>query len=120
MAHTCKTVVVTCIDFRFQPEIHRWVEEKYGEGGFDRVAYAGGVKSLETILEQIKLARKLHHIDTVVLVNHEDCGAYGEAGTREKHGEDLKAAKERVEREIPGVTVELYFLTLDKKFERVE
>lgn len=120
MGHTCKTIVATCIDFRFQPAIHRWIEEKYGEGGFDRVAYAGGVKSFDTVLEQVKLSKKLHNIETVVLVNHEDCGAYGEAGTREKHEQDLRAAKERVEQEISGVKVELYFLTLDKHFEPVE
>lgn len=120
MAHRCKTAVVTCMDFRFQPAIHRWAEEKFGDGGFDRVAYAGGVKHLEAILEQVKLSKSLHDIETVVLVNHEDCGAYGEAGTRDKHEVDLKAARERVEAEIPGVTVELYFLTLGKEFQRVE
>ncbi len=118
--HKCEAVIVTCMDFRFQPAIHKWAEANYGEGGFDRVAYAGGVKDLETVLGQIKLSRKLHGSEKVVLVNHEDCGAYGEAGTREKHEQDLKLAREKIKAEVEGVLVELYYLTLGKEFQLVE
>ena len=91
--HTAQALVVTCIDFRLQEAINKWISENFSPRTFDRVALAGGVKNLEVILGQIDIAIRLHHIKNVVLVNHEDCGAYGEAGTSEKHIEDLKSAK---------------------------
>lgn len=78
--HTCKAVVVTCIDFRFQKFIEEWVNINVGPGQYDRVSWAGAVFNLETVLGQIEISHRLHHIKQVILVNHEDCGAYGMPG----------------------------------------
>src|SRR3990172_8777477 len=83
--HTCETAIVTCSDFRFQEYIDNRIAENFPPGSFDRVAIAGGVFDFEYVLKQIEISKRLHHIKKVVLINHEDCGAYGEAGTPEKH-----------------------------------
>ncbi len=107
------------MDFRFQRYIREWALKNLGDGNFDRVAWAGGVFDIEDILEQIGLSKKLHSIKKVVLINHEDCGKYGEMGTKEKHSEDLNETKEKILEIHPDLTVETYFLSLDGTFEEV-
>lgn len=118
--HHCEAIVVTCIDFRLQEAINRWISQNFKPHTYDRVALAGGVKNLETILDQIEIALRLHHIKKMVLINHEDCGAYGEAETAEKHAEDLKAAKAKVKEVYPDLEVETYYLHLDGTFEPID
>lgn len=116
-AHTCGAIVITCIDFRLQEYIDNWIKENLGSGNHDRVAWAGGVRNLENILNQIKISKRLHHISKAILINHEDCGAYGEAGTAEKHAEDLRQAATDLKTELPDVAVETYYLHLNGTFE---
>lgn len=106
-------IIVTCIDFRLQKAINNWISQHFAPKTFDRVALAGGVKNLETILGQIEIAVRLHHVKKVILINHEDCRAYGEAETPEKHAEDLKAAKAKIKEVYPTLEVETYYLHLD-------
>ena len=119
MNHNAESAVITCIDFRLQEYINHWISQNFPPKTFDRVALAGGVKNLEAIREQIEIAHRLHHIKKVVLINHEDCGAYGESGTPEKHAEDLKIAKEKIQSQFPDLSVETYYLKLDGAFEPV-
>ena len=117
--HTCETAIVTCIDFRFQEYIDNRIAENFPPGSFDRVAIAGGVFDFEYVLKQIEISKRLHHIKKVVLINHEDCGAYGEAGTSQKHSEDLKTAKAKIKAIYPDLEVETYYLHLDGTFEQI-
>lgn len=117
--HKCDALVVTCIDFRIQSFINDWIRDHVGEGKFDRVALAGGVFNWEVIAGQIDTSKRLHDIDKVILMNHEDCGAYGEEGTAERHTGDLKNAKEAVMAKHPGIKVETYIVQLNGQFSEV-
>ena len=117
--HGCEAVVVTCIDFRLQEAINNWISQNFQSKTFDRVALAGGVKNLDAIMDQIDISVKLHHINKVVLINHEDCGAYGEMDTPEKHAQDLQNAKTKIKEKYPQMGVETYYLHLDGTFESV-
>jgi len=117
--HGAQSLVVTCMDFRLQEAINKWIDDHLSPKTFDRVAFAGGVKNLDAILTQIDIAARLHHIKKVVLINHEDCGAYGETGTLEKHAGDLKIAKAQVNETYPNLAVETYYLHLDNTFELI-
>ena len=117
--HGCETIIITCMDFRFQEYINKWIAENFKPKTFDRVALAGGVFDLEYTLKQIEISHRLHHIKKVVLINHEDCGAYGETGTPEKHTEDLKNAAIKVNQQFPNLTVETYYLHLNGTFELI-
>lgn len=120
MDHQAESIIVTCIDFRLQDAINNWISQNFPPKTFDRVAFAGGVKNLDTILSQIEIAHLLHHINKVVLVNHEDCGAYGESGTPEKHSEDLNTAKEKIQQLYPNLEIKTYYLHLDGLFEPID
>lgn len=119
MAHTCDVIVTTCIDFRFQGFIDKFIEEKFGNNNHDRVAWAGGVKDWDNVLNQIKISKRLHDIKEVVLINHEDCGAYGELGTPEKHAEDLKTAYGAIKNELSDVEIKTFYAKLDGSFEEI-
>lgn len=116
-SHGADAIVVTCIDFRLQEAINKWISENFLPKTFDRVALAGGVKNLETIMDQIAIAHRLHPIKKVVLINHEDCGAYGVESTPEKHAQDLTNAKAKIKERYPNLAVETYYLHLDGTFE---
>lgn len=117
--HECEAVVVTCIDFRFQQYIDEWLKDTFKPGSFDRVAWAGGIKNLDAIMEQVGISCRLHHIKSAYFINHEDCGAYGEAGTAQKHTEDLRDARTKIQQQHPDISVETYYLHLDGTFESV-
>ena len=117
--HTCQALVVACIDFRFQKALAGWLDRNVGYGNYDRVGLAGGVKDWDAIAGQIDLSKRLHHIGRVILINHEDCGAYGEAGTFEKHSADLRKAKAEVLKKHPDVQVDLYYARLDGTVEAI-
>ena len=110
-------LVVHCIDFRLQAHLNRWIDENLGEGNFDRVALAGGVYDFETVLSQVEIAERLHEIKKVVLINHEDCGAYGAAGTKERHAADLQRAKEKIAAEYPHLMIETFYIYLNGSLE---
>jgi len=117
--HTCDALVATCIDFRFQGTINTWISQNLSKEDFDRVAIAGGIYDLDAVLEQIALSVKLHDIKNVVLMNHENCGAYGPEGTDERHRTDLLAAKQAIGQQFPQVAVQLYYLRLDGQVQEV-
>ena len=114
--HSCEALVVTCMDFRLQDFINNWISKNIPPRSHDRIAFAGGVKNLETILWQVEISKRLHDIKKVILINHEDCGAYGEAGTPQKHAEDLKTAKAAILEKYPDLEVETYYFHLDGIF----
>ena len=135
MAHTCEALVLTCMDFRFHTAIRKFLTRDLGlENSYDHVSLAGSAKDLvkapghvpfESLLKQVELSSKLHEIKRVILINHQNCGAYGptlESGSShefETHSGDLRAARSLVQSRFPELKVALYFAMLDGTFVEV-
>lgn len=117
--HTCDALVVSCIDFRFQKYIRQWLDENFGDKTYDYVGYAGGTKELETFMKQLDISVQLHNIKHVVLMHHEECGAYGEASTPERHASDLLKAKDIIHKKYPHLKIDLFYILLDGKFNEI-
>ncbi len=117
--HNCQALVITCIDFRLQEFINNWINKNLSPKTYDRVALAGGVKDFESISNQVEISKKLHNIEKVVLINHEDCGAYGKDGTEEIHSQDLNQAKKSLNEKYPDLLISTYYLKLDGTFKVV-
>lgn len=77
----CETLVVHCMDYRLQKFLHPWITVRFGYDNFDIVSLAGSVHDYEMVLKYVSLAVQIHSIETVCLINHEDCRAYGRDGT---------------------------------------
>lgn len=119
MAHNCDVLVVHCMDFRLQKYLNDWCEQTFKSGNYDRVGVAGGVNDIYLTLKHVELSSRLHNIKKVVLVNHEDCGAYGAAGTYERHKADLAETEHKIQALFLHLVIEKYYLHLDGTFERV-
>ena len=118
-AHTCDVFVVACIDFRFQKYIKDWLEKNLQNKTYDYVGFAGSTKSLDIIINQLDISVRLHHVSQVVLIHHEECGAYGVESTHDRHAEDLNKAKKTVLIKYPNLLISLYYLHLNGEFEEI-
>lgn len=119
MSHMADAIIITCIDFRFQEYIDAWLKKNFKKYMFDRVALAGGVFDFYSILKQVEISHRLHQTKKAILVNHEDCGAYGKEGNFKQHKNDLIEAEKKLEALFPDVDVETYYLTLKGKFREI-
>lgn len=126
--HTCQAVVLHCIDFRFNEELAYYLDKRFLKG-YDLISLAGSCKGLlsdedhrKLLLEQFQISSRLHHPDTIVLIQHEDCGAYGgsknfqdsAAEQRFQEGELEKAAA-FLSQSFPELQIERYFAKLSKE-----
>jgi len=123
--HVCKALAVHCIDFRIQRFLNEYLETRFSHA-YDRVAVPGGVKYLvdggqegNFELEGCKVSYKLHHPEVFVLIQHEDCGAYGGSSAfddfeAEKafQGEQLGVAEQLLKKHFPKISVEKFIVRL--------
>lgn len=87
LSHHVDIAVFGCMDSRVQEARIAFMEKEYGvkPGYYDPVVMAGACKQLiETGCAQLEkavaVAMTLHEGDTIVLLQHTDCGAYGGSG----------------------------------------
>lgn len=130
MAHHCKALMLHCMDFRL-PKAMAEIRRELGiDGSCDLVAVAGGSRELVRgtdaartfILRQLELARELHGITGVVLVNHTDCGAYGGRAAfadadaeNAAHIEDLTEAARTIRTRFPTLNVRLFLARVSEE-----
>lgn len=119
MSHIADAIVITCIDFRFQEYIDEWLKTNFTKYLFDRVGLAGGIFDFYTVLKQIEISNRLHQIKKVVLINHEDCGAYGKEGNFKRHKQDLIDAERKIEAIFPHLDVATFYLTMKGEFKEI-
>lgn len=120
MSHSAKAIVIHCIDFRFITGLKNYLHKDLGlRGQYDKVSIAGAAKNLvdpthphdvEVVLRQIEISQRLHAITEVLLINHKDCGAYGNifASPEEeerRHHDDLAKAAILIKERFPRLMV---------------
>ena len=115
----CDALVVHCMDYRLQKYLHPWIMSRFGADNFDIISLAGGVHDYEMVLKYLQLAVQIHSIKQVVLINHEDCRAYGRDGTYKRHKYDLMDAEYKIEALFSDLEVETFYLHLDGTFELI-
>ena len=125
--HACEAVVLCCIDFRFWKETVEFVEKELGIKSFDFPSLPGAAKAVnesaegDAVSQCISVPIELHHAQKIVIVNHQDCGAYGGskkfAGDREAekkfHTDELKKAKEKLLAKYPDKEIILVYARLE-------
>lgn len=133
--HHCEAVVLTCIDFRFWRETLEYVESELGVKFFDFPSLPGAAKAIndcasdtDITMKCVSVPRDLHHAKKLVIVNHEDCGAYGgsqifsgdEVAEENFHKQELKKAKEKILAKYPDLQVILIYARLADNGENIE
>ena len=118
MSHIADVCLVACIDFRFQKFL-RDFEDKYLNGKtYDFVGFAGATKNLDVIMGQLDISVRLHQIKQVILIHHEECGAYGAESTPARHAADLQKARAAILAKYPSLQVDLFYMKLDGSAEK--
>lgn len=119
MKHEAKALVLRCMDFRFVSSLRDHLVTMGLKDQYDLVCVAGAAKNMvdplnpadpEFVMRQIEIAKRLHNIQEVIIINHLDCGAYGKdfktpAEEKARHQADLKKAKELIQRRFPDLQV---------------
>jgi len=76
----------------------------------------------EFVLEQIRKSIRLHGTSLVILMLHSDCGAYGglvggfgdnARAEAQHHEQELRDAAEFLQKAIPGIDVQAYFVDFE-------
>jgi carbonic anhydrase len=131
--YRCDAAIVWCFDNRFEAVLRKLVK-RLGLAYYDPIRIAGGTKCLASpedeserqfVLGQIRISMRLHATDTVILMLHSDCGAYGglaafgDDAQREAshHRQELQRAAELLNSEIPDLTVKTYFVDFEGVWE---
>ncbi len=129
--HQAKALVLSCIDFRFLESERSFLALQHLNNQYDWTALAGASLALtgfphtaeaEAFWDQLALSRQLHHIEKVIILDHQDCGAYASkidpnlsqdpAREQQVHKDYLNRAYQKIQQRYPDLTVELYFITL--------
>ena len=131
--YKCDAAIVWCFDNRFEMALRQLIK-RTGILHFDPIRVAGGAKCLagddseadrKFVLEQIRKSVELHGTDTVVLMLHSDCGAYGglaafqndPAREAENHRQDLHRAIDFLQSKLPQLNVRGYFVDFEGVWE---
>lgn len=84
MSHKAQALVQTCIDFRFRKALNDFIENDLNLHSVDIKTDGGGIKKIveegpirEWLFANYQIAFDLHGVERVILINHQDCGAYG-------------------------------------------
>jgi carbonic anhydrase len=135
---TVTALAVTCIDYRLVDEGVKFFAAQNLSNDYDQVALAGASlaavspkfpSSNAAFWDHVGIAKQLHHIKKIVVVDHRDCGAY-----RVAYGKDFQAAgapelaqhravmlqvKARLAKTHPDLASEFYLMAVDGKTQRV-
>ncbi|MCL1462878.1 carbonic anhydrase [Argonema galeatum] len=129
---TATTFVLSCIDFRFIEAERYFLSLKNLSNKYDLVALAGASLALSGIphqadaqafWDQLELSYRLHHIQKVIILDHQDCAIYADKidpelsenpeREQEVHTEYLSRAYWEIRDRYPDLNIELYFVTLN-------
>lgn len=128
----------TCIDYRVVDEAAALFQKQHLTNEYDMLALAGASlgavsplfpSSNAAFWDQVGIAKKLHNIKKVVVVDHRDCGAYKIAfgknyagnGAAElaQHKGVMTKMQAMLKQKHPDLGSEFYLLALDGSAERV-
>jgi carbonic anhydrase len=103
--NTCKALVIHCIDYRFVDKQKSFLEESGYLKGYDLLTIPGASKNLDQIENWIELAVNLHQPQEILVIDHEDCGAYGQDNSLKTHKKYLDQARTTLCGKYPSLKV---------------
>jgi len=131
--HKATVLVLGCIDYRLIDYLVNNMMERYDQH-FDLVVLAGSELFVVdssykyfpsfsvTFFENVQIAIKLHHIQRVVAVSHEDCGAYkvkyGDDDDKQRHVDNLELLGNMIKDKYT-LPFDGHYLSLDGTMEQV-
>ena len=118
-----KAMVLSCIDPRFQSKVFNYLKKKKLTGKYNYFTIAGGgigvtanrfKKWHSTFWENLATSIKLHKITSLIVINHNDCGAAKIVNGKKKfnlsvenkiHKESFIKIKKKLKKKYPNLKV---------------
>jgi len=118
-----KAMVLSCIDPRFQPKVFKYLKAKELTGKYSSFTIAGAAigvthrkfkKWHSTFWENLSTSIKLHKISSLIVINHNDCGAAKIVNGKKKfnlsvenkiHKESFIKIKKKLKKKYPNLKV---------------
>ena len=135
---TVTALALTCIDYRIVDEAVTFFHGKNRTKDYDLVALAGASlaavspkfpSSNAAFWDHVGIAKQLHHVKKVIVVDHRECGAYkvafgkdykdGRAPEVAQHRAVMNQVKARLAKSHPDLASEFYLMDVDGKTQRV-
>ncbi|MGB9591997.1 MAG: carbonic anhydrase [Candidatus Kryptoniota bacterium] len=116
-SYQADAIVLSCFDYRFSKILYQFFAGQVN----DYLLVAGGVKHLASpeheedarfVVNQINVSLKLHQSGKIVIVAHNDCGAYGGKLDRKFYIDELKKGEEVLRKQF-NLPVQKFFMDLD-------
>ena len=116
-------MVLSCIDPRFQPKVFKYLKAKKLTGKYSSFTIAGAAigvthrkfkKWHSTFWENLSTSIKLHKISSLIVINHNDCGAAKIVNGEKKfnltientiHKESFFKIKKKLKKKYPDLKV---------------
>lgn len=130
-AHKAKALVITCMDFRLIDDAVIYLNKIGYTNNYDEFILAGASLGYnqkiysewsKTLDMHIELAKKLHDIKEIIVIDHMSCGAYkifykreniSEADEIELHKQNFAIFKETINNKYPELKVTSLLMKLD-------
>lgn len=131
--YVADAAVLCCFDQRIRLAVNEFLEQHQILKP-DMIVVAGGAKTLASprndferdfILEQVRLAIRLHRATRMILMSHSDCATYGGLAAFQgdikaeaaHHKAELKRGVDLLTATFPGLAVEPYFVNFEGVWE---
>lgn len=137
-AGSVEALLLSCMDYRLVDDIVHYMDGRKLTNQYDHVILAGASLGALTdkkpewgkaFWDHVQVAKDLHHIKKVMIMDHRDCGAYkvflgadlagDPAKETQVHGEQLRKLGALVKKNHPDLEVELMIMDLKGKVEPV-
>ncbi len=123
--HHTKNLVISCMDFRFRPLVAEWIDVNLN-GSADLVSMAGASaainnnSTINAICDYVGIGCRLHEVNTIYIIDHMDCGAYGGSAKHASkedeilmHKNELLKAKDELASRFEGINIKTYIIGFD-------
>tara|TARA_B110001450_G_C17383294_1_gene384599 strand:- start:50 stop:463 length:414 start_codon:yes stop_codon:yes gene_type:complete len=128
-----KAMVLSCMDPRFQHLVHNYLKKQKLFGKYSAFTIAGAAVGVthskfkkwhKTFYDNLSTSIKLHQIEKLIAINHQDCGAakivngkkaFNITNEQKIHKESFSKLKKEIKKRFPKLKVELNLMSLDSK-----
>ena len=118
-----EAMVLSCMDPRFQPKVFNYLKKKKLTGKYSSFTIAGGAigvtankfkKWHSTFWDNLTTSIKLHKINKLIVINHQDCGAAKIVNGNSKfstsienkiHKQSFQIIKSKLKKKYPNIKI---------------
>ena len=131
-----KTMVLSCMDPRFQTKVSNYLKRRKLNGKYSAFTIAGAAVGVtaskfkkwhSTFWENLNTSIKIHRIEKLIVINHKDCGAAKIVNGKKEfslqnemkiHENSFEKIKLNLKKKHPRLKVELSLMSLNGRIDK--